>query len=54
MAAAFNESQPDFEPLVLTLSGGEKIPDRLTPSAELTLWPQDLGGNAQAGTGKKK
>ena len=41
----FNQSQPEFEPLVLELATGDNSARLLSPSAALTIWPQDLGGN---------
>ncbi len=45
VVAHFNQSHPDFEPLMLEFSGGEKIQGRFPPAPTLTLRPQDLGGN---------
>jgi 16S rRNA (cytosine967-C5)-methyltransferase len=43
VVAAFNASQPDFEPLLLpAISGSQGL---LTPAAAKMIWPSDLDGN---------
>jgi 16S rRNA (cytosine967-C5)-methyltransferase len=54
VVAAFNASQPDFEPLIFPEI---KLNERtVTDASSLTLWPQDLGGNGMfiAGWRRKK
>jgi len=41
----FNQTQPDFEPLVLSLGGKNQGQGRFTPAATVTIWPQNWGGN---------
>jgi 16S rRNA (cytosine967-C5)-methyltransferase len=45
VAAAFSQSQPEFEPMILSLPQPEESQGLLTPTAAMTIWPQDLGGN---------
>lgn len=46
VVAAFNQSQPDFDPLVLPVDWLQRDDGRaLTSAATVTLWPQDHGGN---------
>ncbi len=51
---AFNASQPDFEPMIFPdIQLGER---RVSGVSNITLWPQDLGGNGMfiAGWRRKK
>jgi 16S rRNA (cytosine967-C5)-methyltransferase len=45
VAAVFNQSQPGFEPMILSLPLPGESHSLLTPTATMTIWPQDLGGN---------
>jgi 16S rRNA (cytosine967-C5)-methyltransferase len=45
VVAAFNQSQPEFEPMTLSLPQPEESQSRYAPAAAITIWPQDLGGN---------
>jgi len=41
----FNQSQPEFKPMLLELPVTEQIPKLRAPTPEMTIWPQHLGGN---------
>lgn len=50
----FNRTQPEFEPMVLSLPGADVSQRLLTPAATVTLWPQDWGGNGMFLAGWRK